>query len=113
MVSKASEDFPDPEIPVNTISRSRGSSRETSCRLCSRAPRITRTSDTDREYWREPVFPADRRAVLLAFAAATGSLGRPPGPASADLAELLLEVADLVPEAGGVLEPELRGCLTH
>jgi hypothetical protein len=31
----------------------------------------------------------------------------------ADLAELLLEVPDLVPEAGGVLEPELRGGLTH
>src|SRR5207237_9961790 len=110
MVSKASEDFPDPEIPVNTIRRSRGSSRETSCRLCSRAPRITRTSDTDREYWWDLVFPADRGAALAAFAAAADSLcpppgpafaafpaaadslGRPPGPALTHLAELLLEV---------------------
>src|SRR5205823_8443224 len=40
MVSKASEDFPDPEIPVKTISESLGSSRWTSFRLCSRAPLI-------------------------------------------------------------------------
>src|SRR4051812_30391725 len=40
MVSKASEDFPDPEIPVNTTSASLGSSRWTSRRLCSRAPLI-------------------------------------------------------------------------
>src|SRR5207244_11609712 len=51
--------------------------------------------------------------ALVAFVAAADSLGRPPGPASADLAELLLEVPDLVPEAGGVLEPELRGGVTH
>src|SRR5437763_610042 len=113
MVSKASEDFPDPEIPVNTINRSRGSSRETSLRLCSRAPRITRTSDTDREYWRDLGPAADRGAPRAALAAAGDSFGRPPGPALPDLAELLLEVPDLVPEAGGVLEPELRGGLTH
>src|SRR5579862_145346 len=41
MVSNASEDFPEPERPVKTISRSRGRSSETSWRLCSRAPRIT------------------------------------------------------------------------
>src|SRR5437763_2173038 len=113
MVSKASEDFPDPEIPVNTINRSRGSSRETSLRLCSRAPRITSTSDTDREYWRALGPAADRGAPRAALAAAGDSFGRPPGPALPDLAELLLEVPDLVPEAGGVLEPELRGGLTH
>lgn len=38
MVSKASDDFPDPESPVKTISFSRGSSRVRSLRLCSRAP---------------------------------------------------------------------------
>src|SRR5216684_2595419 len=42
MVSKASEDLPDPESPVNTMSASRGSSRCTSFRLCSLAPRMTR-----------------------------------------------------------------------
>src|SRR5882762_592959 len=42
MVSKAREDLPDPESPVNTMSASRGSSRCTSFRLCSLAPRMTR-----------------------------------------------------------------------
>src|SRR5215212_6764973 len=40
MVSKASEDFPEPDSPVNTTSLSRGISRSTFLRLCSRAPRI-------------------------------------------------------------------------
>src|SRR3990170_1671294 len=46
MVSKASDDLPEPESPVITTSRSRGMSRSTFFRLCSRAPRIeiTRTS---------------------------------------------------------------------
>src|SRR6476659_5788495 len=39
MVSKASDDFPEPDSPVNTISSSRGISRSTFLRLCSRAPR--------------------------------------------------------------------------
>src|ERR1700722_9564463 len=41
MVSKASEDFPEPERPVNTTSLSRGMVRSTFLRLCSRAPRTT------------------------------------------------------------------------
>src|SRR6266702_1657085 len=40
MVSKASEDFPDPDRPVKTTSLSRGIERVTFLRLCSRAPRI-------------------------------------------------------------------------
>ena len=40
MVSKASEDLPEPDSPVNTTSWSRGMSRSTFLRLCSRAPRI-------------------------------------------------------------------------
>src|SRR5580658_11305060 len=52
MVSKASDDLPDPERPVKTIRRSRGNSRETSWRLCSRAPRITNRSDTTGGYRR-------------------------------------------------------------
>src|ERR1700727_404069 len=43
MVSKASEDLPEPERPVNTTSRSRGISRSISLRLCSRAPRTAMT----------------------------------------------------------------------
>src|ERR687897_347284 len=49
MVSKASDDLPDPDSPVNTISFSRGSSRLTFRRLCSRAPRITSESATASE----------------------------------------------------------------
>src|SRR6266568_2912183 len=40
MVSKASEDFPDPDRPVKTTSLSRGIDSVTFLRLCSRAPRI-------------------------------------------------------------------------
>src|SRR5258708_26966628 len=40
MVSKASEDLPEPERPVNTTSLSRGIDSVTFFRLCSRAPRI-------------------------------------------------------------------------
>src|SRR5215471_8632381 len=43
MVSKASEDLPEPESPVNTTSWSRGISTSMSLRLCSRAPRIAIT----------------------------------------------------------------------
>src|SRR5438309_10091196 len=41
MVSKASDDFPDPDSPVKTTSLSRGMVRSMSFRLCSRAPLIT------------------------------------------------------------------------
>src|SRR5262245_42643413 len=40
MVSKARDDFPDPDRPVKTTSLSRGMDRVTFLRLCSRAPRI-------------------------------------------------------------------------
>src|SRR6478735_2117260 len=42
MVSNAREDFPEPDRPVNTIMASRGRSRSTLRRLCSRAPLTTR-----------------------------------------------------------------------
>src|SRR5918998_5376851 len=51
MVSKASDDLPDPERPVMTTSESRGSSTVTSLRLCSRAP------ETTMEFWREDIRP--------------------------------------------------------
>src|SRR4051812_10313985 len=47
MVSKASEDLPEPERPVMTTSESRGSSTVTSLRLCSRAPATTMDSWRD------------------------------------------------------------------
>src|SRR3974390_3583960 len=40
MVSKASDDLPEPESPVNTTSLSRGMATSMFLRLCSRAPRI-------------------------------------------------------------------------
>src|SRR5207342_2297505 len=44
IVSKARLDLPDPDSPVNTMRASRGRSRLTSRRLCSRAPRTTSRS---------------------------------------------------------------------
>src|SRR5690606_36374749 len=41
MVSKASEDLPEPERPVITISLSRGKRTSIFLRLCSLAPRMT------------------------------------------------------------------------
>ena len=41
MVSKASEDFPDPESPVKTTSLSLGMVTSTFFKLCSLAPLIT------------------------------------------------------------------------
>src|SRR3954452_11734330 len=51
MVSKASDDLPEPESPVITTRESRGSSTLTSLRLCSRAPVTTM------EFWREDIRP--------------------------------------------------------
>src|SRR6185503_20130839 len=51
MVSKASEDLPDPDKPVMTTSESRGSATVTSLRLCSRAPVTTM------EFWRLDIRP--------------------------------------------------------
>src|SRR6187401_1310945 len=46
MVSKAREDFPEPDKPVKTTSESRGRLMSTFRRLCSRAPRTMRWSIT-------------------------------------------------------------------
>src|SRR5437660_11124528 len=64
MVSKASEDLPEPDSPVNTISASRGISRSTFFRLCSRAPR------TWIVLWLSPTgaaFPASAGDCLVAL----------------------------------------------
>src|SRR5882672_11166461 len=64
MVSKASDDLPDPDRPVRTINRLRGSTRSMCLRLCSAAPLMTMES-TDM-----PVlgaFPADD-ALLVELA---------------------------------------------
>lgn len=44
MVPKTSDDFPEPETPVNTVNRRLGMSREMSARLFSLAPRTWMTS---------------------------------------------------------------------
>src|SRR4029079_1893329 len=46
IVSKARLDLPEPDNPVKTIRASRGRSRLTSRRLCSRAPRTSKRSAT-------------------------------------------------------------------
>src|SRR3954454_2552319 len=62
IVSNASEDLPDPDSPVNTTSASRGSSMDTSLRLCSRAPRTISRSLTSPSH------------------GSGGGVGRPVGP---------------------------------
>src|SRR5215510_13173489 len=78
MVSKASEDLPDLDRPVNTIRALRGRSRWTFLRLCSRAPRMTRRSVTLR-------FPSSvrgeavrLRAPILWHPILTATVKRPP-----------------------------------
>src|SRR5436190_8869011 len=52
MVSKASEDLPEPDSPVNTTSRSRGISTSMFFRLCSRAPRMVMAREEAALGWR-------------------------------------------------------------
>jgi len=49
-VSNASDDFPEPDRPVKTIRRLRGSSRSTFLRLCSLAPQMVMASATPPSY---------------------------------------------------------------
>src|SRR5579875_3778784 len=90
MVSKARDDFPEPDRPVNTMSWSRGSSRETSWRLCSRAPRMTRRSDTLGGY----------RSAETSRPASAGRSGRS-------------QFSQLVAQEGGLLEAQLGCGSTH
>src|SRR3954469_19140790 len=63
MVSKASDDLPEPESPVMTPRASRGMETVTSLRLCSRAPETTMVS------WRgihnQCMSPPDGRARAI------------------------------------------------
>src|ERR1700730_16594488 len=98
MVSNASDDFPDPDRPVKTISSSRGRRTSMSLRLCSRAPRIVRS--------------------VVVVGSATGPSYRPAARYermfdSADGAELPAQLGDLVAEPGGFLEAEVLGRLVH
>src|ERR687886_2766790 len=99
MVSKASEDFPDPDNPVTTTRASRGMASVMSLRLCSRAPEITIWSPGDmsvpRLYERERAFPSRRAAVKPAR--------RTPADASADAR------VDVVQQSLAIVEVEVLG----
>src|ERR1700716_4111097 len=77
MVSKASEDLPEPDKPVNTTSLSRGISRSTFLRLCSRAPRIVIERIAEPVCWRlalrtsSTMMGIPRRAMRAAFGRAS------------------------------------------
>src|SRR4051794_8496033 len=89
MVSKAGDDLPEPDRPVKTMSLSRGSSRETLRRLCSRAPwmrRVSATSahptdaaqpDGERAFVRPDVHPGSRRRALMPFHNRVIVIGQP------------------------------------
>src|SRR6478735_2933409 len=66
MVSKASEDFPEPDRPVNTTSLSRGISTSMFFRLCSRAPRMVIARRLEADCWRR-AFRISSITVLWAF----------------------------------------------
>src|SRR3954447_19175251 len=66
MVSKASEDLPEPDRPVNTASLSRGISTSMFLRLCSRAPRIV-------------IARVPEPALVWRFALSTSSISAYPG----------------------------------
>src|SRR6516225_9019463 len=67
MVSKASEDLPEPESPVNTTSLSRGISTSMFFRLCSRAPRMVMARWLCEACWRR----AFRTSSISAFPGAS------------------------------------------
>src|ERR1700730_16792116 len=97
MVSNARDDLPDPEMPVKTMSRSRGRSRSTFLRLCSRAPRMVRcgvVSGTGPAYRPRPV-------TERMFDRSAGGF------------QLAAELGDVVAQPGGFLEAELLGGFVH
>src|SRR5258706_14957293 len=70
MVSKASDDLPEPDRPVKTTSRSRGISRSTFLRLCSRAPRIVIARIAEPAlYWRFALITSSISAIPGALTA--------------------------------------------
>src|SRR6185437_13170285 len=64
MVSKASDDLPEPDRPVNTASLSRGISTSMFLRLCSRAPRIVIARDDEPAgCWRLALITSSMRVI--------------------------------------------------
>src|SRR6185437_9299242 len=77
MVSKAREDLPEPESPVNTTSLSRGISTSIFLRLCSRAPRMVIARRLEADCWRR-AFRISSITVLRAFPGASAAQFRLP-----------------------------------
>src|SRR5204863_4942646 len=92
MVSKASEDLPDPLTPVMTTNLLRGTTTSMFLRLCSRAPRMTMDSMCwDANSAVAEGVPASRAAVPAAGGAASRrpcSLHRVEQPISVGAARL-------------------------
>src|ERR1700735_2673274 len=65
MVSNASDDFPEPDRPVNTTSLSRGISRSTFLRLCSRAPRMVIERSEPALFWRLALITSSIRLIHI------------------------------------------------
>src|SRR4030088_3241464 len=84
MVSNARDDLPDPDRPVKTMSRSRGRSRETLRRLCSRAPRTISLSDIGGQATSEHSFDGSFRWSTPWLLVNVAGLVNPTGPDLAD-----------------------------
>src|ERR1700689_31102 len=73
IVSKARLDLPEPDRPVKTIIASLGSSSETSLRLCSRAPWITRRSANSVQHSKGGTLPLQAGGLCEARPATDGN----------------------------------------
>src|SRR5712664_1728759 len=100
MVSKARDDFPEPEIPVSTTRRSRGSSTVMFLRLCSRAPRTTMRSNGMGPFSPEGLLPDS-------WTTAPSPPAHTPTPREEWLAQSLPQLSDLVAQHGGLLEVQV------
>src|SRR3990172_3070861 len=112
MVSKASEDFPDPEMPVSTTNLSRGISTVTFFRLCSRAPRTMMRSSG-------MLFSAPPTRHPAGAAPPPPVHAAPPGPAAPAarreerLAQSPPQFLHLVAQRRRLLELQVGGGATH
>src|SRR5262245_27321894 len=71
-MSNASEDLPDPDTPVTTVSRPTGMSTSKPCKLCSRAPTIRITAGADMGGADEPTGKGPPSQARCAAAASSG-----------------------------------------
>src|SRR5918998_4823245 len=75
MVSKASEDLPEPETPVTTVRRSMGMVKSTFFKLLTRAPRTVIASSVmlhfRRRHLQRPILRASETHIITRFGART------------------------------------------